>query len=147
MRNFYTDFIDFNAFAVKNLPKALKALGLSSFRVATRKLADSADAPAVEIIVRSDGGPTDNFLKSEGFTVYVFASAEDESDAEILLAEATEAVAKALQVLPFYSSGAVKKVEEPLISDFENHGLEQSKIITSEALILGKRKLFEGESL
>lgn len=132
----YFTYPDFEKIFCEYAPEILENIGLSDFRVATKKLRDSSSAPSVEIIVRSDGGPVQDYFLYNGYTIYIWVKDSSENTAYAKANQIAELVAVCCTLLSKISSNQLKVAERPLISSVENEGETQVRNIVGEVLLV-----------
>lgn len=121
---------------IQGLPVILANLGLTDFRVAAKKLRDSSLAPETEIIIQQTGGPVENKIRYEGFTITIWVTKTNENEAEIYADEISSLVESALTILPKVSVPSLKGINDIMVSSVEDEGFTQVRSIIGEAMLV-----------
>lgn len=123
---------------IASLKSALKILGRTDVRVATKRLSEEVGRNLVtEVIVRCNGELVfENVLSENEFTIYVYASGPIETAVTKEVSSVTRLVKTALQLVPSQST-YIKSVQNIRSSIMEDSGNTQIRSILATATSRG----------
>ena len=139
LNNFYI-YPNFSKALVSGLKTILTNLGETDFRVATKKLPLSADAPSVEIIVNVETGSPENLgsIRTDGCTIIIWVTKGSETLAYSEADRLAELISQAITLLPNHTD--VSWVEPGSWSPVEDEGETQVRSILSEGVLVPQKK-------